>query len=76
MHETNVYVGSYGTYELPQSLVDQAKALSGDRLLDKRTKGARLIKSWGQREDAQQRAVQGIPKWLDENGDIARINKA
>jgi len=57
MHKTAgvpVYVGNFGTYPIPADVYEDAVRMSGDRLNDRRTKGARLLEQWGRARDAQE----------------------
>lgn len=61
----NVYVGDYGTYSVPESVLKQAAAMNcGKSLNDKRTKGARMIAHWGRCQDSDQALIHGIKKHL------------
>lgn len=48
----NVWVGNYGTYKVPDDIVDSAKALNGImKITDRRTRGFKILKAWGESAD-------------------------
>lgn len=54
----HVYVGDYATHKVPEGVVIIALALNrGKPLTDLRTRGAKLIESWGKSKDAEIRTT-------------------
>lgn len=49
-----VYFGNFGAYAIPADVYAEAVSLSGARLSDRRTKGARLLNRWGRNRDEQE----------------------
>lgn len=54
MSGIHVYVGEKGMWPIPQAVLESAlKFTPVDRLYDQRTRGARIIRLWGELMDMQ-----------------------
>ena len=55
MVSIDVWVGNFGDYAVPKSIIDEAKKINGlMSIADRRTKGFRLIKEFGEAQDEKE----------------------
>lgn len=52
-----VYVGNYGTYEIPPELYESLNPIKeGRSIFDRRTKHGKLVNQWGKEQDIIRRS--------------------